>query len=249
MNQGKEKITQLSKIKTELIKRIRRSIITRSVKRLSGYYIINPYESSWTKFPAHRMKYALEEIVRASKIQLPFEKLIEHGCGNGKHYAKMLKQFTRHLIGVDIMEEKLVENTDEYYKVSENIEDNYFKTIESNSIEAVVVLASVGMNMKAIEGQPHSAQWIEYLGNYKNRQGRYFSPNNYPRIIKPGGYLIVLEWEAFPELRFGKHIKREEIESHLDKYYPHPQIEQFQFIAKGFSSEQIGPFIVYQKMG
>jgi SAM-dependent methyltransferase len=194
------------------------------------------------------MRKALEEIVQVSNIQLPFENLIEHGCGNGYHYSKMLKQFTTHLIGVDIVEKEVVQNVDEYIKVSTSLEDNYFKTKENNSVDAVVVLASVGMGLKANPGKPNKAQWEEYLLDYSSRQGRYFSPANYPRLLKPGGYLIVLEWEAFPELRFGKKINCKEVALTLDKYYPHPQIEQFQLIAKGFSSEKIGPYVVYKKL-
>ena len=82
---------------------------TRSIfKLLQGYYIVNPYGKWWTVFPSRRMRKALEEIVQVSNIQLPFENLIEHGCGNGYHYSKMLKQFTTHLIGVDIVEKEVV---------------------------------------------------------------------------------------------------------------------------------------------
>ncbi|MHB8258790.1 MAG: class I SAM-dependent methyltransferase [Bacteroidia bacterium] len=218
------------------------------LKLLQGYYIVNPYGKWWSVFPSHRMKIALEEIIQVSNIQLPFEKLIEHGCGNGFHYSKMLKQFTTHLIGVDIVEKEAVQNVDDYIKVSTNLQDEYFKTIESNSIDAVVILASVGINLNAIADKPHKAQWVEYLLDYTSRQGRYFSSANYLRLLKPGGYLIVLEWEAFPELRFGKNVNSKQVALTIDKYYPHPEIEQFQLIAKGFSSEKIGPYIVYKKL-
>ena len=218
--------------------------IRNNIKLMLGYKIVNPYVRGWFRYPAENMKRVLDHVFRVSDINLPVSVMIDHGGGDGSHYAAMLRVYTTKLIGVDVLELDSCDAYDAYISVPTKLSSSYFNMVEDESIDLVLVLSSIGIAV----GQIGSiANWNQYFVGSEGRQSRYFLPCNYPRILKNGGYLVVIEWEAYPEKRFGKHVEISEVNRDIDKYYPHAEIAGFDFITKGFSPEKNGPYVVYRK--
>lgn len=171
----------------------------KSVLNLLGYTVVNPYGSAWTQFPPPKMKLALDDILVNLGVK-KFDVVIDHCCGDGSHYGPMLRNYSKTVIGVDILEKGGSENLDDYIRVSPENRDSYFESIESESIDCVFMFSSSGF-------YPNS-NWEQYVSDFRGREGRYFTKSNYPRIIRKGGYLIIVEWEAYPEKRFGRRDYR-----------------------------------------
>lgn len=206
--------------------------------RLRGHQLVNPYGKFWRFFPRDKMHRALIEILREAHIQLPFDTTLDLGCGDGTHYAPILKQFSQRVIGVDIIDSKEVKVVDQYIQVPLEAQAEYLQTLEDESLDAVFVLSLIGF-------ASHST-WKHYAHVPEWRSGRYFTPANFPRVIKKNGYLIMMEWEAYPERRFNKSVTFKDKAHMIDSYQP-VEIPGFQRMACGFSSQKNGPYVIYQK--
>lgn len=159
----------------------------------------NPYGLYWGRYPAAKMKeHLIDVLTKTHRMDTPwhcplqYDVLVEHSCNDGTHYSPMLREFAKkRLIGVDI--NPTAKNVDDYWQVTKTIESEYFAHVPSESIDAVFVIASVGFEPKD--------SWETYWKKDNSRVGRYFTPSNYPRILKPGGVVVVMEWEAWPHRR------------------------------------------------
>lgn len=214
--------------------------------RARGYRTTNPVCRNWENYPPRKMRAAIDFVLKQADIDTPVDTLVDHGCGDG-HYASALRHYARRLIGVDILNPSQVSGYDQYIQASTAQGLNYLKALPDNSVDIVLVIASVGMNALGKHDEaPHCGDWQDYFSNTTGRQGRYFTPDNYPRVVNHGGYIVVQEWEAYPEQRVGK-LSPEEVISHIDEFYPHSEIPGFTMTAKGLSPYRIGPFIAYRK--
>ena len=49
------------------------------------------------------MQRVLDDVFSHASIDIPVQTLIDHGCGDGTHYCKMLRRYSRYVWGVDIL--------------------------------------------------------------------------------------------------------------------------------------------------
>jgi len=111
-------------------------------------------------------------------------------------------------------------------------------------VDAVVILCSVGFNVA--DSWIHKTSWASYFSDEMSRQGRYLTEQNYFRILKRGGHLILIEWDQFPEFRFGRLSRREGIQK-IAEIYSTPELPGFRKAAEGFTKSDIGPYLVCQR--
>jgi len=168
-----------------------------------------------------------------------FKNAIELGCDRGTHYSNMLKKYCDCLIGVDVLEEQDVKNLDKYIRVDPtgNLE-NVLWEIPDKSIDCAFIINFTGMGV--------NRDWDGQLVMDNSRAGNYFFENNFGRVLRSGGFVFWIEWEAYPEKRFGK-LRLSDIEAKIDGFYRHSEIPGFKCILKGFSATHMGPYIVYQE--
>lgn len=188
-------------------------------------------------FPATKMKQVLATIFSELGVG-KFDVVVDHGCGDGTHYSGMLKAFANEVYGVDILEENAIHHLDQYFQVPTDLRESYFDRVPDNTVDCVTVLSSMGLS-------PNHDFVANFL--YKDsRQGRYFTAGNYPRILKPDGYIVIVEWEARPEKRFGRKTV-DFARKHIKQFYPCSEIPGCEVALQGFSHLCNGPYLVYRK--
>ncbi len=143
----------------------------------------------------------------------------------------------RQIHGVDIIDAAMVSGVDNYLKVIPG-DSNCLEPIPAASIEAVFVLFYCGF-------QPHS-KWRSYV-SHNDRLEAYLEPRNFLRVISPGGYLIVCEWEAAPEKRWDK-ASLSTIDQRASIEYDPPEIAGFELVLCGFAKATRSPFVVYRRI-
>ena len=189
--------------------------------------------------PDEKMTQLIDDIFHKVGIT-SFDTVINHGCGNRSHYNATLRNYGSKLIGVDIYDRVEVGVFDDYVKVPQEIIDSYFGNIKSNTIDCVFMFSIYGLH--------HDGNWESYfLITPDDRVARYFTEQNYPRIIKSGGYVLIVEWEPEPEKRLGK-ASYNYVNANIEQYYPGVNLPGFEIIAKGFSTQLTGPYILYRKL-
>lgn len=209
--------------------------------RAQGYRIVNGLGRNFEYSPARDCAVALMDILRRLG-RTHFQRAIEFGCEDGTHYSQMLCSLCEWLIGVDILDRTLVENVSQYVKADPAQErGDMLSGIADASVECVFIINLNGMGLE----QPRS-DWIGQMAASGSRGGKYFSKENYLRVLRPGGYVIWIEWESYPERRFGRRLLAE-VEREIDAYYPHKDPDGFRCVLKGFSPVHVGPYIVFQK--
>lgn len=207
--------------------------------KMSGYKVVNRYCKHWGVYPHQEMSSTVDEILRSIQVER-FNKVLEVGCGDGTHYSEMVKQYCDTLYGMDIIEHGEVRGAvDKYIQVPLTLQESYLDDIKNDELDCVLILSFIGLNPQR--------DWREYLnGDTGSRHGRYFTDANFLRVLKPGGYIIIAEWEAFPEKRVGKQ-SFEAIKKEVDTYYPyHEKYQSLSFVTQGVS-EKYMPYIVYHK--
>jgi len=65
--------------------------------------------------------------------------------------------------------------------------------------------------------------------------------------MKDGALLILLEWCVRPERILGK-IDLERLNANIERNFPGVEIPYFKRKSVGYSSQGIGPYIVYQRL-
>jgi len=176
-----------------------------------------------------------------------FGVLIEHGCAFGTHFTTMLKKYADKIIGVDIYDpqKQKIENVDEYIKVPFDLKQHYFPDMADESVDAVVILSSVGLDSR-MSTKIQKKDWTDYFSDIKSRQGRYLTKDNYFRILRKGGFLIIIEWEGNLHHRFGKNSLRK-ISANFDEYYKTPKISGFDKVYSNLTQNLFGPVLVLKK--
>jgi hypothetical protein len=216
-----------------------RGIILRS----RGHKIINPFFKGFHAFPSRSMEREFRIVLKQIGISR-FPVMIEHGCGNGSHYTRFLRKYTDKLIGVDVIDSQFVSNVDEYVKVPIELRPDYFPDLPDQCIDAVVILCSVGFNVA--DSWIHKVSWRSYFNDATSRQGRYLTQQNYFRLLKKGGHLVIIEWDHYPEFRFGRLSRLEGLQN-IASIYDTPEIFGFRKVAEGYTEMMIGPYLVLQR--
>ena len=207
-----------------------------------GYRIISKYDS-FRNIPAQKIKLFLDKILyKDLNLDRKFDNLLEFGCGKGFHYSNMLKSYTNNLIGVDIISPDEVKFIDDYIQVSPVIKESYFENIKSQSIDCIISISHQGMNISS-----KWKDWDSYIYGSLSRISRYFTQANFYRILRNNGLIILIEYDAIPEKRFGKGVNVDYVNRNIDKYYSTPQIDGFKVVSKGFIENLPCPYIVFQK--
>jgi SAM-dependent methyltransferase len=185
------------------------------------------------------MKKIIQHILNKINVKSPFDAVIDHGCGIDCHYSLMLKNFAKKVIGVDIEPKNKNAIIDEYIEVPMDLIKAYFPDMSDGSIDAVFVIAMHGFDVMG--------DWAKQILRPKERIGRYLNADNFYRLLKKGGYLIVIEWESFPHRRFYKKSIEEISEEMMLHYYPSMEYLDgvMKRVTQGFHDL---PYIVYQKI-
>jgi hypothetical protein len=205
--------------------------------RFFGYPTVSPYHVLWYMIPLSSMELDFNEILKALNTS-DFNIVIDHACGDFSHYTPMLKRHSKRVFGVDIINKDKIKDPTDYIQVPMELKKSYFPDMASESVDCVVMFNGAGMH-------PHS-NWIHYVTDTSGRMGRYLTPENYPRLLKKGGYIIAIECETYPEKRF-KRASREYINEHIKEYYPYLDLPGFDVVLQGFLKINTGPYIVFRK--
>lgn len=205
--------------------------------RLLKYGVVNPYLDFWGCWPSKKVAHGLKDIL-ASYAPDGFEVIIDHGCSDGCHFSKILESIGRHVWGVDIIEPEQVHYVDRYLRVSTEVRESYFDEVPDGVVDCVVVLNGIGFHPKST--------WERYVTAPNARVNRYFQELNYLRLLRPGGIVLLAEWEAYPERRFGRG-KKEELLGRSDDLYKPMAAPGFELIDSGYRDEFQGPYMVWRK--
>ncbi len=203
--------------------------------RLSGHSSANLH---WKDYHGSTRS-ALVRTLNDITSKLPkgrWKTVIDHGCGFGRN-ALALRSIAERVWGIDVLQPDSVRNVDRYIRVEPG-DDNCLAAIGDGEIDAVFVLYYSGFS-------PLST-WRAYLSQFNDRLAVYLQPRNFPRIIAKGEFLIFSEWEAEPEVRWGK-ASLAEIDRRSAAEYDPPSLEGFELITCGFAKSTRSPFVVYRR--
>ena len=200
---------------------------------------VNPYFRAWDLFPPELMKRELQRIMGILGIE-KFGVAVEHGCFEGTHYTSMLKGLCDELWGVDILAEDRVRNVDRYFRMPMEVRDAYFENVADESVDAALFLTTRDFN--------NAGDFTSYFTDGAS-PSRYLSESNYYRIIKPGGHLIMVEWDTRPEKRVGRRVgwRQSFTQEELIEVYRPPEIPGFSRVYLGYTEVFTGPSVVYRR--
>jgi SAM-dependent methyltransferase len=204
------------------------------LKRSLGYATANPYWRDCHGFSDEAVAKSLREILD----RLPARQLntvIDHGCGDGL-MVPALRKIASTVVGIDVLPEARA--VDRYIRVDTSSPD--LSGILDCAVDAIFVLHYVGFSP--------GATWRAYLSPHNERLATYLEPHNFARIVAPGGFLILSEWEAEPEVRWSKVSIDEANERAAEVYDPLPVLPGFRLAACGFTRAIRSPFVAYLKV-
>jgi SAM-dependent methyltransferase len=201
--------------------------------RLRGYASANPLHDAWWHNPDWRIRAALAEILKTAGVER-FDIVIEQGCGTRRHTTPALRSFANEVWGLDIIPREQVRGPERYIRVDPARADLMWEIADA-SVDAIVLLQYIGFH-------PHST-WRPYFDSTNTRLAPYLNARNFHRVLKSGGYLIIVEWEARPEQRWGKASVEEISRRSAVKYDP-PDLPQFALVSCGVV--RCSPFVVYR---
>jgi SAM-dependent methyltransferase len=202
--------------------------------RLRGYASANPLHDAWWRNPAWRIRAEIAEILKTAGVA-HFDVMLEQGCGTRRHTTPALRGFAKEVWGVDIMARDWVRGADRYIRVDPARADPLWEIADA-SVDAIVLLQYIGFH-------PHST-WRAYFDPTNTRLAPYLNERNFLRVLKPGGYFIVVEWEARPEQRWGR-ASVEDIARRSAANYDPPDLPHFTLVSCGVSRRS--PFVVYRR--
>ncbi|MDC3204474.1 class I SAM-dependent methyltransferase [Pelagibacteraceae bacterium] len=201
-------------------------------------------DHAWEYYSPQKMHFTLDEIFRKLGINKKLNKVVEFGCGKS-HFSPILKDKSEFIYGVDIIDKKLVSNSiDQYIRCVPNIQESYLDEIPSSSVDCIFVLHVSGYGPNKIQNSYTSFDTI--INDTSHRTGRYF--NDFRRILKKEGLIIIVEWEIHVHLNFNENVSMEQVKKNFDKFYPIPDIKEFEYIFGNLKYDKTGPYIVIKKL-
>jgi|GEM_PF-5631777 len=204
--------------------------------KLGNYYSLTfPPEKAWFMYPKEGMAPLLKG------LGLPrFDVAMEFACGD-EHFTPLVREFANEIIGVDIIDS--APHVDRYIKVPMDIQDTYLDELESGSVDAIFSLHVMGVGYD-IKRRVNYGDWPPFFLDKHHRVGRYYA--DFVRVLKPGGYFVLVEWENYPDMRGECSV--EYINSHYDEFYTVPELAEFDVVARGFRTDCTGPYLVLRRL-
>lgn len=204
--------------------------------RAQGYASANYGWRDYGRQRASQVRDTVREVF--DRAGLPhFDVILEQGCGPRYRTTPGLREFANEIWGTDVLPREEILTDDRYILIDVNRPDCLHE-VADNSVDAVLIINYTGMH-------PHST-WPMYFAEYNDRLWPYMQPQNFPRVLRPRGYLVCMEWEAEPEARWGK-ASLDEIDRRSDDSYKPPQLPGYELVASGFSRAGLCPFVVYRR--
>ena len=201
-------------------------------------------DHAWEYYSPQKMHLTLNEIFRKLGINRKLNRVVEFGCGKS-HFSSILKDKSEFIYGVDIIDEKLVSRSiDQYIKCCPNIQENYLDEIPSSSVDCIFVLHVSGYGPNKVQTSYTSFDTI--INDATHRTGRYF--NDFRRILRKEGLIIIVEWEIYVHLNFNEKVSMEQVKKNFNKFYPIPDIKDFEYIFGNLKYDKTGPYIVIKKL-
>ncbi len=201
-------------------------------------------DHTWEYYSPQKMDFTLNEIFRKLGINKKLNKVVEFGCGKS-HFSEILKKKSEFIYGVDIIDKKLVSSSiDRYIKCDPNILKNNLNEIPSGTVDCIFVLHVSGYGPNKVQDSYTSFDTI--INDATHRTGRYF--DDFRRILKKEGVIIIVEWEIYVHLNFKKRVSMEQIKENFHKFYPIPKIKEFKYILGNLKYDKTGPYIVIKKL-
>jgi len=205
-------------------------------QRIRGFASANPNWKDYTAISTTTLARAIAEIT-ASLPERRWKTVIDHGCGSGRK-ALALRSIADHVWGIDILPADGVSHVDRYIRVAIG-DPNCCSPIKDDEIDVVFIYNYTGFRA--------ATTWRTYFSPANDRISVYLEPQNFPRIIRKGGYLMISEWEAEPEARWGK-APIAEIVARAPAEYDPPPLPGFELVASGFSKAGRAPYVVYRRV-
>jgi hypothetical protein len=206
-----------------------------AMKRVRGFECANFYLRDFARHSSSVA--ALKQIVdRLPGAPKKWNVVIDQGCGEG-FKVKALRNFADSVWGIDILP-GVAPHVDRYFCVDPN-DVSCTKQIGDAQVDVIFVINYAGFSS-------HST-WRACLSEHNDRLAHYMLPQNFPRIIPKGGYLIFNEWEARPEERWGK-TPLDEIDRRAAEEYDPPTLSGFELVACGFARATRSPFVAYRRI-
>lgn len=204
--------------------------------RAQGFGSANPHWQDYTAFPTSTLVASIAEMT-AKLPERRWKTAIDHGCGTGDK-APALRSIADQVWGVDVLSAQGVSNVDRYIRVPIGTPAP-LATIDDGTVDVVFIFNYAGLRS--------TSTWRAYFSPANDRLAVYLEPQNFPRIIPKGGYLMVSEWEAAPEERWGK-ASLAEIDSRARAAYDPPELPGFELAACGFTAAGRAPYVIYRRV-
>jgi SAM-dependent methyltransferase len=207
-------------------------------KRARGYAVANRYARAWWIEPAWRVERDLRDIKRRLGLST-FGRVLEMGCHLGR-LTPAIAPHANEVWGADIFQTTPAPVA-RYVRVSDRDpgSDNYFPALPDGCVDAIMAIDFTGFG-------PGDA-WPQSFERGEQRLARFFTPGNFRRLLSPGGLLIVMQHDSFPETRVGK-TSVTEMDRRVDAIYQRPEIANFKLISSGWCRWHAAPFLVYRRL-
>ncbi len=205
--------------------------------RLRGQSLANPHLNNYHKVQGEVLRQALAEILATVTGGRKIGVILEQGCGDGRHVTPVLKQLADQVWGVDLFPANEVSNCDRYVQVDTSLTDNHLADLPGSSVDVIMIVNYTGLH-------PHS-KFNAVLSEHNERLWPYMQPSNFPRILKAGGHLVFVEWEARPEQRVGKRTAAE-VNAAFDELYGTGELPGYTRITQGFHPTLYSAYLVYR---
>lgn len=207
-------------------------------RRWRGFATANPHARCWWLEGTRPIRKDLDHIMRVLGLR-DFGIALEVGCHIGR-VTPAITPLAREVWGMDLYDVSPAP-VDQYFQVkSDHAGDNdYLPQIQTGSVDTLMVIDFFGFG--------HGQSWDEAMRRVDQRFWRFMSEGNFPRILKVGGYMVILQNESYPEDRLGK-LSLAEANQRVDEFYGQPQLPYFEFAASGFCSHRKCPWIAYRRL-
>jgi SAM-dependent methyltransferase len=231
----------VSRAKVELRRALDRARYLSRARRLrsEGFGVVNPYFTDYGALRGRKLRSGLAEVLDQVTGGTKVDVIVEQGCGDGQRVTPQLRHFAREVWGVDLYPADKVSNCDRYIEADISLEDGHLDALPDRSVDIILVLNYTGMHP--------TSSWTTYFHESNDRITPYLRPRNFPRILKDGGHIVFVEWEARPEERVGRRSAAE-VHREAGALYGAPDLAGFSRVGGGFSAGLVSPYLIYQKV-
>lgn len=218
-------------VRVHLIYRVRYLVL-----RAIGYESANPRFTDF-RCPPKMIAEGVAEITARIGVKR-FDIILEHACGTGRN-ARVLQKFADHVYGADTIPLPLVSACIERYLCLNERGGISFATMQDGLVDAIILFNQPGFDARST--------WSEFLSSPNDQVAVLLHPQNFPRLLRPDGFLIFSAWEARPERRWGRMALDVIIGEDATWKYDPPALQGFELVACEFSSVTRTPFVAYRR--